>query len=68
MIKFSYLGGDLSTAQLKKLVSSHNERHAKEFHVKLKGSSNVELPAALMASFFTTLFENIKNKVIKFLF
>jgi hypothetical protein len=63
MIKFSYLGEDLTTAQLKKLVASHNEKHPKEFHVKLKGSSNVELPGTLMASFYQTLFENIKNKV-----
>jgi molecular chaperone DnaK (HSP70) len=31
--------------------------------VKLKGASNLELPSALMASFFHPLFENIKSKV-----
>jgi hypothetical protein len=31
--------------------------------LKLKGSANVELPSALVSSFFRPLFENIKNKV-----
>jgi len=31
MIKFSYLGGDLSTQQLKVLVKNHNDKHPKEF-------------------------------------
>lgn len=63
MIKFSYLGGDLSSGMLAKLVKAHNDKHPAEFHVKTKGVANIELPPALMASFFQTLFENIKNKV-----
>jgi hypothetical protein len=31
--------------------------------LKLRGAANLELPSELMASFFQTLFENIKNKV-----
>jgi hypothetical protein len=46
-------------------VSTYNEKHKEspEFHIKLRGSSNLELPSALMASFYQTLFENIKAKV-----
>lgn len=44
-------------------MKEHNAKHPAEYHVKLKGLSNVEIPSALMASFFQTLFENIKNKV-----
>lgn len=63
MIKFSYLGEDLNTTKLTQLIKEHNSKHTNEYHVKLKGMSNVEIPSALMASFFQTLFENIKNKV-----
>jgi hypothetical protein len=63
MIKFSYLGEDLSTAKLSKLIEAHNSKCPPELALKLKGSANVELPAALMCSFFQPLFENIKNKV-----
>lgn len=63
MIKFSYLGEELNTAKLNQLVKSHNAKYPQEYHLKLKGSANVELPSALMASFFQTLFENIKSKV-----
>jgi hypothetical protein len=34
-----------------------------EFHLKLRGSSGIDLPPALMISFFQPLFENIKSKV-----
>lgn len=46
-------------------MAAHNKRHDSnpEFHIKLRGSSNLELPSALMASFYQTLFENIKSKV-----
>jgi len=52
MVKFSYLGGDLSSGMLSKLVKAHNEKHPPEFHIKTKGVANIELPPALMASFF----------------
>ncbi|CAD8162704.1 unnamed protein product [Paramecium octaurelia] len=67
MIKFSYLGEELNTAKLTQLVKEHNSKHAAEYQIKLKGLSNVEIPSALMASFFQTLFENIKNKVAQLL-
>ena len=63
MIKFSYLGEDLSTGRLQQLIKAHNAKHPIDYHLKLKGSANVELPSLLMASFFKTLFENIKSKV-----
>ena len=62
-VKFSYLGEDLTTSKLSKLVEAHNSKHPKEFALKVKGSSNVEFPSALMSSFFIPLFENIKTKV-----
>jgi len=52
MIKFSYLGEELNTAKLQSLVKEHNARHPAEYHLKLKGLSNVEISSALMASFF----------------
>ena len=63
MIKLSYLGEDLTTAKLSKLIQEHNSKNPPEFALKLKGSANVELPSDLMCSFFQPLFENIKNKV-----
>lgn len=62
-IKLSYLGEELTTAKLNKMVESHNSKNPPEFALRVKGSSNVELPAALMTSFFQPLFENIKSKV-----
>ena len=63
MIKFSYLGEVLNTSKLSKLVEAHNSKNPKEFALKVKGSANVEIPSALMVSFFQPLFENIKAKV-----
>ena len=63
MIKLSYLGEVLNSKKLKSLIQQHNSKHPSEFHLKLKGASNIELPSALMSSFFQTLFENIKAKV-----
>jgi hypothetical protein len=43
MIKLSYLGEHLNSKKLKALVEEHNKRHegSPEFHVKLKGVSNI---------------------------
>jgi molecular chaperone DnaK (HSP70) len=68
MIKLSYLGEDMTTAKLNKLIQEHNSKNPSEFALKLKGSANVELPSDLMCSFFQPLFENIKNKVFIFEF
>jgi len=62
-LKFSYLGEELNTAKLNKLVESHNSKNPPEYAVKVKGASNVEIPSTLMASFFIPLVENIKTKV-----
>ena len=64
VIKFSYLGEDLTTSKLTKLVESHNSKNPPEFSLKVKGAANVELPSTLMISFFQPLFENIKTKVL----
>lgn len=63
MIKLSYLGEFLNAKKLKALIEAHNSKHPAEFHLKLKGAANLELPSGLMSSFFQTLFENIKTKV-----
>lgn len=65
VIKLSYLGEYMNSQKLKALVEAYNRHHENqpEFHVKLKGASNLELPSSLMASFYQTLFENIKSKV-----
>ena len=63
MIKLSYLGEYLNAKKLKALIEAHNSKHPAEFHLKLKGAANSELPFGLMCSFFQTLFENIKTKV-----
>lgn len=63
MIKLSYLGEELNTSKLSKLVQSHNSKNPSEYALKLKGSANVELSPALMTSFFVPLVENIKTKV-----
>jgi len=62
-VKLSYLGEELTTAKLTKMVEAHNSKNPPEFSLRVKGSSNVELPSALMTSFFQPLFENIKTKV-----
>ena len=67
MIKFSYLGEELTTTKLSKLVQAHNSKNPPEYALKLKGSANVELPSALMTSFFLPLIENIKTKVERYL-
>lgn len=33
-------------------MKAHNEKHPAEFHIKTKGVANIELPSALMATFF----------------
>ena len=55
----------MSKTQLDGLVKEHNNRFKEtpEFHIKQRGNSSIEIPSALMASFYQTLFENIKSKV-----
>jgi hypothetical protein len=62
-LQLSYMGEDLSAQKLSELVKVYNGSHPKEFEIKLRGSSSLDLPAVLMSSFFQPLFENIKSKV-----
>jgi hypothetical protein len=61
-MQFSYLGEELSAKLLADLVKNYNKAHP-DCEVKLRGSSSIDLPPVLMASFFQPLFENIKSKV-----
>jgi hypothetical protein len=45
------------------MIENFNKTHEPEYHLKIKGAANIELPGAMMISFFQTLFENIKTKV-----
>ncbi len=42
---------------------THYNQSYPECALRVRGSSNVELPGQLMRTFFVPLFENIKNKV-----
>ena len=63
-LQLSYLSEDLTPTKLTELIEKHNKKHQAEFHLKQRGTSCVDLPSALMISFFAPLFENIKSKVI----
>jgi len=62
-LQLSYLSEDLTPNKLGELVEKHNKKHPAEFHVKQRGTSCIDIPPALMISFFQPLFENIKSKV-----
>jgi molecular chaperone DnaK (HSP70) len=62
-LQLSYLSEDLSPSKLTELIEKHNKTHASDFHLKQRGTSCVDVPPALMVSFFQPLFENIKSKV-----
>lgn len=62
-LKLSYFSDFLTQEKLKELVSNFNKNNSKEFHIKLRGSSCLDLSPALMESFFTPLFTQIINKV-----
>jgi len=62
-LQLSYLSEDLTPNKLTELIEKHNKKHQAEFHLKQRGASCVDLPPALMISFFQPLFENIKSKV-----
>jgi hypothetical protein len=59
----SYLGEELSAGRLGELVKEHNSKNDAALHLKQRGASSVDLPPALMNSFFKPLFDNIKSKV-----
>lgn len=62
-LQLSYLSEELSQSKLNELVEKHNKSNPQEIHIKQRGSSCVDLPPALMMSFFQPLFENIMSKV-----
>jgi molecular chaperone DnaK (HSP70) len=62
-LQLSYLSEDLTPSKLTELTEKHNSKHPNEFHLKQRGTSCIDLPPALMISFFQPLFENIKSKV-----
>lgn len=62
-IKLSYLGEEMNSTKLSKLIKDHNAGQPTEFHVAKKGSANLELSGSLLMSFFLPLIENIKSKV-----
>ena len=66
-IKLGYLGEELTSGKLSEMVATHNSKHPAEFAIRVKGSSNLEIPSALMVSFFQPLFENIKTKVTRYI-
>ena len=62
-LQLSFLSEELSTNSLVKLIEKYNEKNPSEFHLKKKGVACIDIPPALMKSFFQPLFENIKAKV-----
>lgn len=62
-LQLSYLSEELSQNKLNELVERHNKNSPPEIHVKQRGSSCIDMPPALMMSFFQPLFENIMTKV-----
>ena len=63
-LQLSYLGEELSAGRLGELVAEHNKKNSNNaYHLKQRGASSVDIPPALMTSFFKPLFENIKSKV-----
>jgi molecular chaperone DnaK (HSP70) len=62
-LQLSYLNEDLTPNLLTQLIDAYNKKHPSDFHVKQRGTSCIDLPPALMISFFQPLIENIKSKV-----
>lgn len=62
-LQLSYMSEDLTPSKLTELIEKHNKNHPSEFHIKQRGTSCIDIPPALMISFFQPLFENIKSKV-----
>ena len=62
-LQLSYLSEELSPSKLGQLIEKHNKNNPKEIQLKQRGASCIDLPPALMMSFFQPLFENIMSKV-----
>lgn len=76
-LQLSYLGEELSAAKLGEFVKTYNENQVKAneeaggdkppIELKQRGSSQIDLPSELMASFFKPLFNQITSKVSQLL-
>ena len=44
-------------------MKEHNKKNDPSMHIKQRGASSIDLPPALMVTFFKPLFEKIKDKV-----
>ena len=63
-LQLSYLGEELSAGKLGDLVKEFNAKNQDAaLHLKQRGASSIDLPAALMVTFFKPLFDQIKAKV-----
>ena len=70
-LQLSYLGEELTSQKLGEFVKAFNAKAEEEAKksgatpalLKQRGASSVDLPPALMTSFFMTLFDQIKEKV-----
>jgi hypothetical protein len=65
-LQLSYLGEEMNAKTLKELISTWNESKGAEdegLKLKQRGASSIDLPPALMKSFFADLFEKITDKV-----
>lgn len=62
-LQLSYMGEALTAQKLTALIKQYNSTHPPEFALMQRGTSSIDLPPALMGSFFHPLFENIKSKV-----
>lgn len=61
-LQLSYFSEFLTQEKLSELIKIYNEKH-KDFQLKQRGSSAIDLPENLMKSFFEPLFEKIISKV-----
>ena len=66
-LQLSYMNEELTGPMLKKIVAAFNEDKPKDQQLNQKGASGVELPEALMKSFFAPLFDKIETKVAELL-
>ena len=66
-LQLSYLSENLNSSKLSQLVENYNKKTKKEYQLKQRGASCIDLPPALMISFFKPLFDNIIKKVAELL-
>jgi molecular chaperone DnaK (HSP70) len=65
-LQLSYLGEEMNAKTLKELIGKWNETKGAEdetLKLKQRGASSIDLPPAIMRSFFQGLFEKITDKV-----